>query len=146
VSPSKHLSAPWRLAIGVILGACIGCSVALFVWGQVSNHERISEIQRSRVLSAESSCEQQNERHERLYAQIEATAAVQRVTEPAKYRATVAKARELEALVNAIQPSEDCAARARLLVEETLGHTHVAPQKPIREPGPLRLAAPEMNH
>jgi len=134
-----HPTERQRIAIGIVAGVGLGCVIALFVWGEISNHARIVEIQHSRILSAEGSCLQQNERHERLFAQIEATAAVERVREPAKYREAVAKGRELELLLNAIQPTEDCKARARMLVEETLHHKHAPKQKPIREPGPLRL-------
>jgi hypothetical protein len=135
-----HPTERQRIAIGIVAGVGLGCIIALFVWGLISNHERTSEIQHSRILSAESSCLQQNERHEQLFEQIEATAQEQRIREPAKYRETVAKGRELELLLNAIQPAEDCKARARMLVEETLHHKHAPKQKPIREPGPLRLA------
>lgn len=120
----------------------MGVIAAVCVWILLANQARIAEVQASRVSGSEIACEQQNTRHERLYAQIEATARVQRVSEPGKYRATVAKARELEGLLNAIQPEEDCSARARRLVISTLGHGHAAPRKPIRSPGPLRLPAP----
>lgn len=136
----RHPTRGLGIAIGVILGVCIGCSVALFVWGETSNHARIAEIQDSRILSAEGSCRQQNNRHEYLYAEIEATAQHQRLYEPSKYRETVAKGLELERLLNAVQPKEDCKARAKMLVEETLHHKHAPKQKPIRAPGPLRLA------
>lgn len=139
MTPLRHLTHRQRIAIAVVLGVVLGLIVASFVWTVVSNHERISEIQASRISSSELACQQQDERHERLYAQIEATAENQRLYEPSKYRETVAKARELEQLLNAVQPEEDCRARARLLIEETLGHEHAKRQKPIRKPGPLRL-------
>lgn len=135
----RHLTNRQRIGMAVIVGLVCGTLLALAVWTIIANQERVGEIQRSRILSAESSCEQQNNRHERLFAQIEATAAHQRIYEPAKYRETVAKARELEALLNAVQPEEDCRARARRLVEETLTHKHATKQKPVRAPGPLRL-------
>lgn len=142
MTPLRHLTHRQRIAIAVVLGVVLGLIIASFVWTVVSNHERISEIQASRISSSELSCQQQDERHEHLYAQIEATAENQRLYEPSKYRETVAKARELEQLLNAVQPEEDCRARARLLIEETLGHEHPKRQKPIRKPGPLRLPTP----
>lgn len=142
MSALPHLTNRQRIGIAVVLGLGAGMLLALAVWSIVANHERVGEIQRSRIASSELSCEVQNEHHERLFAQIEATASVQRVSEPAKYRGTVAKARELEALLNAIQPEEDCAARAHRLVVGTLGQAHARPRRQLRARGPLRLSAP----
>lgn len=137
-----HLTNRQRIGIAVVVGLIGGMLVALAVWTLISNHERVGEIQRSRVASSEIACQIQNERHERLFAQIEATVGRQHIHEPAKYRQTVAKALELEALLNAVQPEEDCRARARLLTEQTLGKSHASKRKPIRRPGSLRLPLP----
>lgn len=128
-----------RIAVAIFLGVSFGLLVAVCMWILLSNQARISEVQSSRISGSEIACQQQDERHERLFAEIESTAAVQRATEPAKYRETVSKARELEALLNAVQPEEDCSERARRLVIETLGQAHARKRKPIRKPGPLRL-------
>jgi hypothetical protein len=143
MTPLRRLHNRERIAVAVALGIVVGGLLALAAWTIASNSARISEVQASRLSATQTSCEQQNERHEDLYVGIEATAAHQRVYEPAKYRETVAKARELERLLNAIQPEENCKARAKLLVVQTLDHEQPPPRKPVRRPGPLRLPPPE---
>jgi hypothetical protein len=128
-----------RVGIAVVLGVSVGLLIAVCTWILLSNQARIGEIQDSRISGSEIACQQQNERHERAYAKIEAAAAIQRIKNPDRYRATVAKARELETFLNAIQPQEDCSLRARRLIVQTLGQNHAKPRKPVRKPGPLRL-------
>ena len=140
MTPLRRLNRRERALIAVVTGFGLGVLVAVCGWILVSNQDRINEIQESRVRGSEIACEQQNERHERLFAQIETTAAVQKVREPVKYRETVAKARELEQLLDVVQPEEDCSERARKLVVETLGGAGAKRGKRVRAPGPLRLA------
>lgn len=129
--------------VAALISSGISIAVTLVIGDEVraANGTRIEEIQNSRKSGTIVACEQQNLRHERLFVQIEAEARIQAVKEPKKYRETVAKAGELELLLEAVQPEEDCAARAKLLAEETL-RTTPSPRKRIRPPGPLRFPRP----
>lgn len=131
------------IVTAVIVSSAISIAVTLFIGNELgtNNAARIAEQQTSRKNSAIISCEEQNVRHEKLYVQIEAEAATQAVTEPVKYRASIRKARELELLLNVVQPQENCEQRAKRLVEETL-RSKPPTHKRLREPGPLRLPKP----
>lgn len=147
---SKKLAArvTWRsivlsALVATLISSGVSITVTLVIGHEVgsANTDRISEIQNSRTSGTVVACELQNGRHEKLYVQIEAEARIQAQKEPAKYKETIAKARELELLLDAIQPEEDCDARAKLLAVETL-RTKPPPRKRIRQPGPLRFPRP----
>lgn len=138
----------WRAVViatlvSALVSSGISITVTLVIGHEVgkANTDRIAEVQNSRKSGTILACEQQNLRHEQLYLQIELSAGIESVKEPVKYKQTVKKARELEAILDAVQPEEDCKARAKRLAVETL-RTTPAPPKPIRKPGPLRLPRP----
>lgn len=150
IQVSKKLTTrvTWRsvivaAAVAAVISSGVSIAVTLVIGHEVAkaNTDRISEVQNSRKSGTILSCEEQNLRHEQLYVQIEAQARIQAIKEPTKYRETVSKARELESLLNVVQPGEDCDIRAKRLAVETL-RTRPVHHKPIRKPGPLRLPAP----
>lgn len=138
----------WRAVIvaalvSSVISSTVSIAVTLVIGHEVgaANADRISEVQNSRKSGTILACEKQNRHHEELYVQIELSAGVESVKEPVKYKQTVKKARELEAILNAVQPEEDCNTRANQLAVETL-RTTPAPRQRIRKPGPLRLPPP----
>lgn len=132
----------WRYIVALLAGMAVGLSITTLVLVIHDNNARISEVQKSRRDGTLLACYQQDHRHETLYAGIERLAAYQRDHEPVKYRETVKTGRQLELFLDAVQPEEDCKARARKLVEEA-GDVTPRPFMPVRSPGPLRLTPQE---
>jgi len=111
---SKHL-------VAALVGLVVGLTVAIIVLFTVALHAAhdahiaIQTVKKSRIEATERTCREANERHATAQTGIEALA--RRVTSPrAEGLATVRRQREeINAFVNALVPSYDCAVRVREL-------------------------------
>lgn len=112
----RRINRVLAILVGVVIGGGFGLAFVGYSALHAAHdaHEAINEVKASRVVAAETSCVEANERHVTASVGLAALAAR---TSPKNPTLAQAKARKvvLDAFVNALAPSYDCKARVKQL-------------------------------